>query len=127
MANPNGSSVTRRVRGVTRLFAFLVMAVVLALVFGYLVMLLWNWLMPAVFGAREVTYWQAAGLILLARLLVGTSSGGGGRRGKWRRESRQGRDYWKYYDAWWKSEGKAAFEAHAGHRRSAEGSDDRRD
>jgi hypothetical protein len=109
------------------LVAILVGAVSVALLFGYLVMLLWNWLMPAVFGAREVTYWQAAGLILLARLLVGTSTGGGGRSGRWRqREPRQDRDYWKHYDAWWNSEGKAAFEAHAERQKSAECSDDGR-
>jgi hypothetical protein len=48
-----------------------VMIVVLAAV-GGLVMLLWNWLMPALFpGLRTVDYWQALGLLLLCRILFG--------------------------------------------------------
>jgi hypothetical protein len=34
-------------------------------------MLLWNWLMPALFGLTAVNYWQAAGLFVLTRLLIG--------------------------------------------------------
>lgn len=48
-------------------------AVVLAfvLVFGLFVQLLWNWLMPAIFGLRPITYLQAIGLLLLIRVLFG--------------------------------------------------------
>lgn len=35
------------------------------------VMLLWNWLMPAIFGLGAITFWQSAGLIVLCRLLLG--------------------------------------------------------
>ena len=41
----------------------------LALVLGLFVQLLWNWLMPELFGLAEVTYWQAVGLLVLAHLL----------------------------------------------------------
>jgi hypothetical protein len=34
-----------------------------------LVMLLWNWLMPEIFGLIPITYWQAGGLLLLSKLL----------------------------------------------------------
>ena len=44
-------------------------AVLIAFVFGYFVMLLWNWLMPTLFGLKLITYWQAWGLVLLAHLL----------------------------------------------------------
>jgi len=47
----------------------LVFAFVMAFLFGYFVMLLWNWLMPAIFGLVEITYWQAWGLVLLAHIL----------------------------------------------------------
>ena len=39
--------------------------------FGYLMMMLWNWLMPAVFGFRTVGFWQALGLFLLFSILFG--------------------------------------------------------
>lgn len=35
------------------------------------VMWLWNWLMPALFGLVTITYWQALGLLTLVRLLFG--------------------------------------------------------
>jgi len=42
---------------------------VLAVVLGYPVMLLWNWLMPTIFNLPEVTFWQAIGLNLLSNIL----------------------------------------------------------
>ena len=45
---------------------------ILAFLFGLFVMLLWNWLMPAIFGLRTITYWQSWGLVLLAHLLFKT-------------------------------------------------------
>jgi len=38
---------------------------------GEVVMHLWNWLLPALFGWREVTFWQALGLLALCRILFG--------------------------------------------------------
>lgn len=38
---------------------------------GGLVMLLWNWLMPALFGLSPLTFWQALGLLALCRILFG--------------------------------------------------------
>jgi len=46
--------------------------------FGYVVMSLWNWLAPVAFGARTVTFWQALGLLILARILVGGLGGQNG-------------------------------------------------
>lgn len=34
------------------------------------VQLLWNWLMPKIFGLPEVTFWEALGLVLLSSLLL---------------------------------------------------------
>jgi hypothetical protein len=52
---------------------------------GGLVMALWNWLMPALFGLSPVTFWQAFGLLALCRILFGglglhSSAGPGMRR-----------------------------------------------
>jgi hypothetical protein len=48
---------------------------------GGVVMYLWNRLMPELFGVRQVTFWQAFGLLALCRILFGGlgGSGGGGR------------------------------------------------
>ena len=43
--------------------------------FSAIVMLLWNWLIPSLFGLITINFWQALGILLLARILFG----GGGR------------------------------------------------
>jgi len=37
---------------------------------GLVTMLLWNWLMPDIFGLKTITYWQAWGLLLLSFILL---------------------------------------------------------
>lgn len=49
-----------------------VMMVIGVAVFGLIVTLLWNSLIPPLFGLREITFWQAVGLLLLVRILVGS-------------------------------------------------------
>jgi hypothetical protein len=46
---------------------------------GEVVKLLWNWLLPPLFGFRQVTFWQAFGLLALSRILFGGWGRGGGR------------------------------------------------
>lgn len=53
---------------------------------GEIVRLLWNWLLPPLFGWREVTFWQALGLLALCRILFG---GSGWRRGSMRSNMRR--------------------------------------
>jgi hypothetical protein len=38
---------------------------------GELVMHLWNWLLPPLLGWRQLTFWQALGLLTLCRILFG--------------------------------------------------------
>src|SRR5262245_4459313 len=38
---------------------------------GTIVMLLWNWILPPLTGWREITFWQAIGLLALCRILFG--------------------------------------------------------
>jgi len=41
------------------------------LIGGELVMHLWNWLLPPLFGWRQINFWQAFGLLALCRILFG--------------------------------------------------------
>jgi hypothetical protein len=66
-------------RGFTVAF-FIALAVV---VVGFLVMTLWNWLIPGLFGAKPIDFIQAVGLLVLSRLLLGFR-GGFGRHMHWR-------------------------------------------
>src|SRR5712691_12497920 len=52
---------------------------------GEVVMLLWNWLAPTLFGLRLITFWQALGLLALCRILFGGFGLGGGHRNSRRR------------------------------------------
>lgn len=42
----------------------------------YVVMLLWNWLMPELFGVPAITWLQSLGLLLLSKILFGFGGGG---------------------------------------------------
>lgn len=38
-------------------------------IMGVPIMLLWNWLMPAIFGITKITFWQAIGISFLSAFL----------------------------------------------------------
>lgn len=61
--------------------------------FGEIVMHLWNWLMPAIFGLKLISFWQAIGLLILARILVGGLGGGSNNS---RRRQRHLKDRWEH-------------------------------
>ena len=44
---------------------------------GWVVMLLWNWLMPDIFGLKTLTFWQASGLLVLTSILFKGPGHGG--------------------------------------------------
>lgn len=51
---------------------------------GVVVMQLWNWLLPALFGWPQVTFWQALGILALSRILFGGFGFHGSGRSRWR-------------------------------------------
>ena len=38
---------------------------------GEIVQRLWNWLVPSIVGWRQITFWQALGILTLCRILFG--------------------------------------------------------
>jgi hypothetical protein len=63
---------------------------------GELVMHLWNWLAPELFGLRQIDFWQALGLLALCRILFGGFGlGGGGNRSRRQRMGRRMDDRWE--------------------------------
>ena len=58
---------------VLRAFGAILMTLALwptvSLLLAWPVKLLWNWLMPVIFGLPLITFWQAAGLMLLISIL----------------------------------------------------------
>jgi hypothetical protein len=78
---------------------FGILGVGLLALFGWVVMLLWNWLMPDIFGLKQLNYWQAWGLLILCSILFkgfGSSSSSGStdrkRKKQLRRYMREGQD-----------------------------------
>ena len=63
----------------------LVVFVAFIAVGGVIVQLLWNWLLPPLFGWPQVTFWQALGLLALCRILFGGWGGRGSHRSSLRR------------------------------------------
>ena len=53
--------------GIKMAFWFLAMIIIV----GFVVMELWNWLIPEIFNGNTINYWQALGVLMLARLLTG--------------------------------------------------------
>jgi hypothetical protein len=79
---------------------------------SWIVMLLWNWLMPAIFVLPRVSFLQALGLLLLSKLLLGGFHRHGGYdKRAWKR---------KMSERWARmtEEDRARFEAGMRHRRA---------
>jgi len=68
---------------------FVAFFIVAVLLFGAIVMGLWNAILPGVLGVKAITFIQALGILLLSKILFG----GFGRRGGWRGG---GRYQWKH-------------------------------
>ncbi len=72
-----------------RRFRFLIPFLVLGFIalFTFAVYGLWNLTLPAVLGVKAITYWQALGILVLAKILFGGMPGRGARRfgPPWRR------------------------------------------
>jgi hypothetical protein len=72
-----------------RLIALAPLAILAFLLFialgGWVVMLLWNWLLPSLFGWSQITFWQALGLLALCRILFGGFGLRGAGRSNFRR------------------------------------------
>lgn len=63
---------------------------------GFVLMYLWNWLMPAIFGLKTITFIQALGLFLLSKILFGFGGKGGG----WKDRRHKHRDWARFRTKW---------------------------
>ena len=105
-------------KGVKIIF-FIILGIGIAFLVGYIVMRLWNWLMPELFGLPIVGYWQAVGILILAKIIFGFGGGdgpaGSKKSKKKSNENKCGplrKDFseWKHYDEFWNKEGEKAFQ-----------------
>lgn len=62
--------------------------------FGFIVMSLWNAILPAVLGVKAITFVQALGILVLSKILFGGFGRGGGgpfaaRRREWKEQMKE--------------------------------------
>ncbi len=74
------------------------LAVLAVLVIGYVVMSLWNWLVPALFSGPMINFFQAVGILILSKILFGGFKKGGHCH-KCGEGSRWG-EHWKKHGDW---------------------------
>ncbi len=80
-------------------FMFIILAPLFIALYALAVQYLWNWLLPDILGATEISFWQAMGLIALSKLLFGFGGGMGRKKHKCHYKSHS-----------WKSKMKAKFD-----------------
>lgn len=103
-----------------KILFFILLGIAVAFLFGYIVMHLWNWLMPDLFGLPEIGYWKALGVLLFAKIIFGFGGGGGHSKKNTSHKrpffknncSVTRRDFskWKRYDEFWEAEGEEAYQ-----------------
>jgi hypothetical protein len=59
---------------------FIILGIGAVVLFGWIVMSLWNAVLVPAVGVNTVGFWQALGILVLSRILVGGFGGGGKRR-----------------------------------------------
>jgi hypothetical protein len=101
-----------------------------AFLLGIFIVYLWNWLMPGLFGLSTITFWQAIGILVLARIIFGGIRGGGQSHGKfYRKHDMHGNNKhcmhtapygkWAYYDEYWEEEGEKKYEEYVSRKNSS--------
>ena len=73
---------------------FLAMAALFFFVLGHVIMFLWNEILVEVTGVKPLSYWQAIGLFVLARILFGGFRFGP-RPGRWGKRRKAWREKWR--------------------------------
>ncbi len=113
------TKVEKYVKAAFKVLFAIIAVLIFALLLGYGIMWLWNWLMPDVFGLMAIDYWQAVGMLVLAKILFGglgnhssgKSKGKKGRRCGQKKQERLKSNFskWKHYEKFWEEEGQEAY------------------
>jgi hypothetical protein len=87
-----------KARGVFYFGKFFVMGFAFLALFTYVVMLLWNWLVPELFSGPVLGYWQTLGILILSKILFAGLHPFHREGAPWKDRSwghEHGRSYWK--------------------------------
>ena len=79
---------------IKKVLMFIAFFITAALLTGFVVMGLWNAILPAVLGVKAITFIQALGILLLSKILFGGFRGGchdrGGQQWKMKMQEKMG-------------------------------------
>lgn len=87
-----------KTRGVFYFGKFVAAGIALLALFTYVVMLLWNWLVPELFNGPLLNYWQTLGILVLSKILFTGLSPHRRNSSEWKHKPWRhdhSRDYWK--------------------------------
>ena len=124
---------------VLKIIGMVLLGIAALFAFGFVIQLLWNWLMPRIFDLPVITYWEGLGVLALASILFGRLGGGSSDDKKKEKkgatpirdeikrefakefekeygkksENETNEKYEQLYDKWWEAEGKDSFEKYA--------------
>jgi hypothetical protein len=104
-------------RGVFKGIAIAAAVVVFIGIFSWLVMQLWNYLVPPLFHGPLIGYWQALALLVLSRILFGGLRGFRGGHGHWGRH--RWREHWESLTPEERAKLRERFFDRCGHRSAA--------
>ncbi len=102
-----------------QIFLGLMLSIFFGLGFGFFVMMLWNNLLPDIWGWKEISYWQGTGLVILTRLLLGSygyhkalnqPQAGCHEHFLPQKADCAAKNDDTCYEQWWEEEGEASFE-----------------
>jgi hypothetical protein len=126
---------------VLKIIGMVLLGIAALVAFGFIIQLLWNWLMPRIFDLPVITYWEGLGILALSSILFGRLGGSSSDdkkkekkhktpiRDEIRREfekefekeygkkaeSENNAEYEQMYEKWWEAEGKNSFEKYTKH------------
>lgn len=102
-----------------KVFFFIVAGIGFLLLVGYIVMWLWNAILPKAVGANPLSLWEAIGLLILSRILFG-SFRFGPKGGKFGARRRAWREKWMNMSEEEKAEFKAKWKERCGKHKDKE-------
>jgi hypothetical protein len=97
-----------------KILFFVAVFIAFVLALGWVVMFLWNAILPDAIGVKPLTFWKAVGLLVLAKILFG---GFGRGKGRWGNSSRSHwRNKWKNMSGEEREQMKLKWKARCGRR-----------
>lgn len=120
--NNNQDIKPRKNSTIIKIIGFMSIGIIASFGLGFIVMWLWNSLMPDIFNLKTITYWQAIGLFVLIKILVGGVSTTSNHHKANPSAQKQAEikteienefdsfDDEELYEIWWKETGEKSFE-----------------